>query len=63
MPAEYLRLTVVPEGDAAEALNEKAAEGWTVKQAFSPTDYLLERGGNQPIPARDPGRMPTGPGR
>lgn len=64
MAAEYQ----VVEGEAASmaAVNALAAEGWTVKQAFAPDHFLLERVTAEPVfpaIARVQPHPPTGPGR
>lgn len=65
MTAEYkvLRLhTDETDAGVAELLNAYAAEGWTVKAAYSPTHFLLERTQAQ-IPQRAQPTPPTGPKR
>ena len=63
MPAEYQTITTADPADAE--LNALAAEGWTVKAAYSPTSFLMERAEPRPpaIPLRAEPHPPTGPGR
>jgi hypothetical protein len=58
MPAEYKTVNLASD----EELNDFAARGWTVKAAYSPTHFLLERLPPAPIPRAQP-TAPTGVGR
>lgn len=62
MPAEYKTIEFVADASPASidvSLNEQASDGWTVKAAYSPTHFLLERLPPAPIPRAEP-RPPTG---
>lgn len=62
MPAEYQTITTADPADPE--LNALAAEGWTVKAAYSPTSFLMERVEPVPsVPLRAQPQPPTGPGR
>jgi hypothetical protein len=62
MAAEYK--TIATADPADDELNAEAAEGWTVKAAYSPTSFLLERLELVAAPvARAQPTPPTGPGR
>lgn len=57
MALEYEDLTLNPGEDAGETLNARAADGWRVHTAHSPTHFLLERGSTSTgaQPPRQPG--------
>jgi hypothetical protein len=62
MALEYEDLTVDPAVDETSAiLNAKAADGWRVHTAYSPTRFLLERGST--ATGAQPARHPASPHR
>lgn len=64
MPAEYMNHRFPSDASDTSVetvLNELAQGGWTVKAAYSPTHFLLERL-PPPMVARAEPKPPTGPG-